>query len=161
MQTPPPGTPPTLNLVGKSCVTAKAITMTLKGTAKPTGGSSSGVLVAPYVDMGVLSNGGTLSSLASGGNVKSFSLAFVTAAGCKASWFGAFDPRAKQFADQISAVRAAGGDVKVSFGGATGIELAQACTDVKALQARGYLYELSRRVETSNGRERNVGAWRA
>jgi hypothetical protein len=55
--------------------------------------------------------------------------------GCKASWFNAFDPRTKQFADQISAIRAAGGDVKVSFGGATGIELAQACTDVKALQA--------------------------
>ncbi len=104
-------------------------------TATSTGGTSGGVLVAPYVDMGVLSNGGTLSSLATGGNVKSFSLAFVTASGCKASWFGAFDPRAKQFADQISAVRAAGGDVKVSFGGATGVELAQACTSTTALQA--------------------------
>ncbi|GLW30129.1 cellulose binding domain-containing protein [Actinoplanes regularis] len=112
-------------------------TPTASPTASPTNsnGSSSGVLVAPYVDMGVLSNGGTLSALAAGGNVKSFSLAFVTASGCKASWFGAFDPRAKQFADQISAVRAAGGDVKVSFGGATGVELAQACTSTSALQA--------------------------
>ncbi|BCJ53520.1 sugar hydrolase [Actinoplanes sp. NBRC 14428] len=94
------------------------------------------VLVAPYVDMGLLSNGGTtLAQLATSGNVKSFSLAFVTGAGCKASWFGAFDPRSRQFGDQIDALRAAGGDVKVSFGGATGIELAQACTDVKALQA--------------------------
>jgi hypothetical protein len=110
---------------------------TATATATSTSGSGAGgdVLVAPYVDMGVLSNGGTLTSLASGGNVKSFSLAFVTAAGCKASWFGAFDPRQKQFADQISAVRAAGGDVKVSFGGATGVELAQACTSTSALQA--------------------------
>ncbi|MGX6603955.1 cellulose binding domain-containing protein [Micromonosporaceae bacterium Da 78-11] len=102
-------------------------------TAPSTGGK---VLVAPYVDMGLLSNGSTtLAQLGSAGNIKSFSLAFVTSVGCKASWFNAFDPRAKQFADQISAVRAAGGDVKVSFGGATGVELAQACTDVKALQA--------------------------
>jgi hypothetical protein len=92
--------------------------------------------VAPYVDMGLLSGGGTtLAQLASAGNVKSYTLAFVTSAGCKASWFNAFDPRGKQFGDQITALRAAGGDVKVSFGGATGIELATACTDVKALQA--------------------------
>jgi len=94
------------------------------------------VLVATYVDKGLLSNGTTtLSQLGSSGNLKSFSLAFVTSVGCKASWFNAFDPRQKQFADQIAAVRAAGGDVKVSFGGATGIELAQACTSVAALQA--------------------------
>jgi hypothetical protein len=107
-------------------------------TAPPppaTGGGN--VLVAPYVDMGLLSNPGSpaLASLAASGGVKSYTLAFVTSAGCKASWFNAFDPRSKQFADQIGALRAAGGDVKVSFGGATGIELAQACADVTALQA--------------------------
>jgi hypothetical protein len=103
-------------------------------TSAPGGGGN--VLVAPYVDMGLLSNGSTtLAQLGSSGNLKSFSLAFVTSVGCKASWFNAFDPRQKQFADQIAAVRAAGGDVKVSFGGATGIELAQACTSTSALQA--------------------------
>jgi hypothetical protein len=111
-------------------------TTTAPSATAPAAGSGSSVLVAPYVDMGLLSNGSTtLAQLGSGGNVKSFSLAFVTSVGCKASWFNAFDPRAKQFADQIAAVRAAGGDVKVSFGGATGVELAQACTDVEALQA--------------------------
>ncbi|GAA0562009.1 hypothetical protein GCM10010172_51450 [Paractinoplanes ferrugineus] len=117
--------------------TTKAPT-TAPTTNPPTtsGPSTGGVLVAPYVDMGLLSNGSTtLAQLGSSGNVKSFSLAFVTSVGCKASWFNAFDPRQKQFADQIEAVRAAGGDVKVSFGGATGIELAQACTSVGALQA--------------------------
>jgi hypothetical protein len=103
-------------------------------TSAPSGGGNA--LVAPYVDMGLLSNGTTtLTQLGSSGNLKSFSLAFVTSVGCKASWFNAFDPRSKQFGDQISAVRAAGGDVKVSFGGATGIELAQACTSAGALQA--------------------------
>jgi hypothetical protein len=100
-------------------------------------GGNRGVLVAPYVDMGLLSNPGapTLAQMATGGGVTSYSLAFVNSAGCKASWFGAFDPRAEPFKDQIDALRAGGGDVKVSFGGATGIELATACTDVTALQA--------------------------
>jgi hypothetical protein len=120
-----PTTPPTTE--------PTAAPTTKAPTSSPGGGN---VLVAPYVDMGVLSNGSTtLAQLGAGGNVKSFSLAFVTSVGCKASWFNAFDPRTKQFADQIAAVRAAGGDVKVSFGGATGIELAQACSSVAALQA--------------------------
>ncbi len=154
------GAPTSCTINGASCAgggtttptTAPATTKpttapTTKPTTKPTTAptttppatsnpSSGNVLVAPYVDMGLLSNGSTtLAQLGSGGNVKSFSLAFVTSVGCKASWFNAFDPRQKQFADQIAAVRAAGGDVKVSFGGATGIELAQACTSVAALQA--------------------------
>ncbi|WIM96318.1 cellulose binding domain-containing protein [Actinoplanes oblitus] len=142
--TKPPTTKPTATATATATKTATAApTATRTTTAAPTAtatstsgsGSGGGVLVAPYVDMGVLSNGGTLASLADGGNVKSFSLAFVTASGCKASWFGAFDPRQKQFADQIGAIRAAGGDVKVSFGGATGVELAQACTSATALQA--------------------------
>jgi len=120
--TAPPTKPPT------TAPTTKPPTSTT-----PAGGT---ILVAPYVDMGLLSNGSTtLAQLAASGNVKSYTLAFVTSAGCKASWFNAFDPRGKQFGDQITALRAAGGDVKVSFGGATGIELAQACTDVRALQA--------------------------
>jgi hypothetical protein len=93
--------------------------------------------VAPYVDMGLLSNPGspTLAQMAASGGVNSYTLAFVNSAGCKASWFGAFDPRTQQFKDQIDELRAAGGDVRISFGGATGIELAAACTDVTALQA--------------------------
>ena len=103
---------------------------------EPTTPAAGNVLVAPYVDMGLLSNGSTtLSQLADSADVNAFSLAFVTAGGCKASWFGAFDPRQGQFRDQIDALRATGGDVKVSFGGATGAELAQACTDARALQA--------------------------
>ena len=119
---PPPTTPPA--------------TQPPSTTAPPAPGGSD-VLVAPYVDMGLLSNGGapTLAQLAASGGVKSYTLAFVTGAGCKASWFNAFDPRSRQFADQINALRAAGGDAIVSFGGATGIELAQACTSVPALQA--------------------------
>ncbi|MGA5305370.1 cellulose binding domain-containing protein [Nucisporomicrobium flavum] len=133
--TKPPTTAPTKPPTTAPTTQPPATTKPPATTAPPASGGGS-VRVAPYVDMGLLSNGSTtLSQLASSGNVKSFSLAFVTSAGCKASWFNAFDPRSKQFGDQIDALRRAGGDVKVSFGGATGIELAQACTDVKALQA--------------------------
>jgi Cellulose binding domain/Glycosyl hydrolases family 18 len=101
----------------------------------PPASGASGVLVAPYVDMGILSNGGKLQDLAAASGIRSFSLAFVTATGCKASWFNAVDPRTAPFKDQIDAIRKQGGDVKISFGGAIGQELAQACTDVNALQA--------------------------
>jgi hypothetical protein len=133
------GAPTSCTINGAPCGggTGPTTSPTPPATAPTTGTPGGGnVLVAPYVDMGLLSNGSTtLAQLGASGNFKSFSLAFVTSAGCKASWFNAFDPRQKAFADQIAAVRAAGGDVKISFGGATGIELAQACPSVPALQA--------------------------
>lgn len=96
--------------------------------------TASAVPVAPYVDMGAWPTP-VLSAMSAGGGVKSFTLGFVTSAGCKASWFNAYDPRAGWQSDEIGKIRAAGGDVKVSFGGASGIELAQACTDTSALVA--------------------------
>jgi hypothetical protein len=59
----------------------------------------------------------------------------VNSAGCRASWFNAYDPRTAWSKDQIDAIRARGGDVKISFGGASGIELAQACTTPAAVAA--------------------------
>ncbi|GAA0604474.1 chitinase [Kutzneria viridogrisea] len=90
--------------------------------------------VAPYVDMGAWPTP-SLSAMAKAGGLKGFTLGFVTSAGCKASWFNAYDPRAGWQADEIAKIRSAGGDVKVAFGGASGIELAQACTEVNALAA--------------------------
>jgi hypothetical protein len=138
---PPTATPPTAPTTAPTrpptaAPTVPPSTGAPQPTRPPTGGGAD-VAVAPYVDMGLLSNPGapTLAQMAASGGVKSYTLAFVNSAGCKASWFNAFDPRAGQFKDQIDALRAAGGDVKISFGGATGIELAAACTDVTALQA--------------------------
>ena len=132
---PPATTPPATAPTSRPPTTAPTTTPPVTTAPPPPAGGGT-TLVAPYVDMGLLSNGGTtLAQLATSAGVKAYTLAFVTGAGCKASWFGAFDPRARQFADQIAALRAAGGDVIVSFGGATGIELAQACGSVPALQA--------------------------
>ncbi|GGM41431.1 cellulose binding domain-containing protein [Dactylosporangium sucinum] len=96
------------------------------------GGST--IPVAPYVDMGAWPTP-SLTDMATAGNLKSFTLAFVNSAGCKASWFNAYDPRAAWARDQIDAIRARGGDVKISFGGASGIELAQACSTPAAVAA--------------------------
>jgi cellulose binding protein with CBM2 domain len=92
------------------------------------------IRVAPYVDMGSWPTP-ILTDMAIAGNLTSFTLAFITASGCKAMWFNAYDPRQGWSRDQIDAIRARGGDVKISFGGATGIELAQACSTVDSLLA--------------------------
>jgi hypothetical protein len=114
-------------------------TRTASPTPSPTGGGGGGgtgstLPVAPYVDMGAWPTP-ALTTMATSGNLKNFTLAFVNSAGCKASWFNAYDPRAAWSKDQIDAIRARGGDVKISFGGASGIELAQACTTPAAVAA--------------------------
>jgi chitodextrinase len=97
------------------------------------GGGTPGLIrTAPYVDMGAWPTP-SLTAMSQASGLKSFTLGFVTSAGCKASWFNAYDPRQAWAKDQIDALRAAGGDVKISFGGASGIELAQACTSVDSL----------------------------
>lgn len=107
-------------------------------TPAPTGSSTPAPNVpmplAPYVDMGAWPTP-SLTADSAGSGIKSFTLAFVTSVGCKASWFNAYDPRAAWAKDQIDAIRASGGDVKVSFGGASGTELAAACPTVDALFA--------------------------
>jgi hypothetical protein len=105
------------------------------GTAQavPAGPAAAVALpVAPYVDMGEWPTP-SLSAMSAAGKDKSFTLGFVTSAGCKASWFNAYDPRAGWQSAEIAKIRGAGGDVKVSFGGQSGAELAQACTSVSAL----------------------------
>ncbi len=100
------------------------------------GGGGSTLRVAPYIDMGSYPTP-VLTDVAKASTVKSFTLAFIIAGGnaCKASWFNAFDPRTGWELGDITNLRKAGGDVKISFGGEAGLELAQACTDVNALTA--------------------------
>jgi hypothetical protein len=96
--------------------------------------AGTGLAHAPYVDMGSWPSP-NLPAMVSSGNLRNVTLAFITASGCKAMWFNAYDPRQRWAGDQIDAIRARGGDVKISFGGATGIELAQMCGSVASLAA--------------------------
>ena len=76
--------------------------------------------------------------IADASGVKYFTLAFVLdGGGCQASW-GGRTPLAQEtsLAPAIAALRARGGDVIVSFGGAGGRELAIGCQTAAALQAQ-------------------------
>ena len=69
--------------------------------------------------------------------MKQFNLAFVVSGGgsCTPEWGGVTAVGADPVASQIGALRAIGGDVRISFGGQAGRELAITCTDVTQLES--------------------------
>jgi hypothetical protein len=92
---------------------------------------------APYVDTSLYPPF-SLVSTAQATGVKQFNLAFVVAGasgGCTPEWGGVTAIGADPVAGQISALRAIGGDVRISFGGEAGSELAVTCTSAAQLQA--------------------------
>ncbi|MCH2211682.1 MAG: cellulase family glycosylhydrolase [Fuerstiella sp.] len=91
---------------------------------------------APYVDT-TLWPLFDIVSTAQQQNVKHFTLAFVVAepGTNEPSWGGYYDVSSNFRGDEIAAIRAMGGEVMVSFGGAAGTELAVAIPDVNQLTA--------------------------
>ncbi|MFC1440579.1 cellulose binding domain-containing protein [Streptacidiphilus sp. N1-10] len=109
-------------------------------SAAVTGVAGSGTVpgtAAPYVDLGAWPTP-SLPAIAAATGLKQFSLGFLIngSTPCTASWFGAYDPASGWEKADFDAIRAAGGDVRPSFGGANGTELAQSCTTVAALAAQ-------------------------
>ncbi|MEU6315931.1 cellulose binding domain-containing protein [Streptomyces sp. NPDC047014] len=101
-------------------------------TAPPPGG---GARFAPYVDTSLYPAYDLLDTATRTG-VKEFHLAFITSGGgCAPLWGGVTDLANDKVAAQIGALRAKGGDVRVSFGGAAGHELALNCATVDDLAA--------------------------
>jgi chitinase len=88
---------------------------------------------APYVETWSRIS---LTNLATATGHKFYTLAFMLSSGCSASWNGD-TPLANDdfYGAQITALRKTGGDVIISFGGASGTELATACKTVESLQA--------------------------
>ncbi|GAA0472943.1 cellulose binding domain-containing protein [Streptomyces stramineus] len=102
-------------------------------TAPAPGGG--GAAFAPYVDT-VLHPAYDLLGTAKKTGVKEFNLAFITSSGgCTPSWGGVSDLAGNPVARQIGPLREAGGDVRVSFGGAAGSELGLACSSAETLAA--------------------------
>jgi hypothetical protein len=91
---------------------------------------------APYVDTSLFPPF-SLTATAQQTGVRQFNLAFVVAGGggCTPEWGGVTALRSDPVASQIGALRAMGGDVRISFGGANGSELATVCTSASQLQA--------------------------
>ena len=102
----------------------------------------SGKVFAPYIDMGLTASWQLLNIQQQSG-IKVFTLGFVVGnGGCTPTWGGvgatvANDtlPNGTTMLSIIQGIRAAGGDVIISFGGASGTELALGCTTVASLQA--------------------------
>ena len=99
------------------------------------GGTAATSGFAPYVDTS-LYPAFDLVAAATATGVKDYNLAFVTdGGGCTPKWGGVTDLGTDAVAAQIGALRAKGGDVRVSFGGAAGSELALNCSSADALAA--------------------------
>ncbi|MBW8799584.1 MAG: cellulose binding domain-containing protein [Streptomyces sp.] len=114
-------------------------TATPTPTASPTQTTGSGTTAsagfAPYVDTSLYPAFNLLAA-ANATGVKNYNLAFVTdGGGCTPKWGGVTDLASDGVASQIGALRAKGGDVRVSFGGASGSELATTCSSADALAA--------------------------
>ncbi|GGT41894.1 sugar hydrolase [Streptomyces phaeofaciens] len=98
-------------------------------------GTTTSAGFAPFVDTSLYPAFDLLAHTAATG-VKDYNLAFVTdGGGCTPKWGGVTDLASDKVASQIGALRAEGGDVRVSFGGAAGSELATTCSSADALAA--------------------------
>ncbi|MFG3054995.1 cellulose binding domain-containing protein [Kitasatospora sp. NPDC048239] len=127
--TAPPS--PTATATAKPTTPAPTATATATGTPVPAGGAG----FAPYVDTSLYPPYDLVATAKATG-VKNFNLAFVVSGGgCTPKWGGVSDLSADAVAAQIGALRAIGGDVRVSFGGANGSELALACSSTAELTA--------------------------
>ncbi len=116
-------------------------TVTVAVVSAPTSGNWPAHVFAPYVDM-TLYPTYNLSTAMQAAGLKYFTLAFITADSSNAAAWGGYSSYEvnggtfdQSIRAQVAAVRAAGGDVSVSFGGEAGTELALAITNVSALTA--------------------------
>jgi hypothetical protein len=115
---------------------------TATASASPTTSSSAGTPsdgaagFAPYVDTSLFPPFNLVTTAQQTG-VKQFNLAFVVSGGggCTPEWGGVTAIGSDPVAAQIAALRAIGGDVRISFGGEDGEELAETCSSVSQLEA--------------------------
>ncbi|MEU1268886.1 cellulose binding domain-containing protein [Streptomyces sp. NPDC005799] len=132
--TPEPSGRPTQSATPTPTPTVTASPSQSAGTGNGTGTTASAGF-APYVDTSLYPAFDLLAS-ANATGVKNYNLAFVTdGGGCTPKWGGVTDLGGDGVASQIGALRAKGGDVRVSFGGASGSELATTCSSADALAA--------------------------
>lgn len=94
-------------------------------------------IAAPFVDIGAFPTP-NLTQIAETTGLRDFSLGFIVngTSTCQATWFNAFTMSQGFEQSDIASLRALGADVKPSFGGEAGTELAQSCTDVTSLTAQ-------------------------
>jgi chitinase len=115
---------------GVALATAKSATVGLAAASS----ALPSQFVAPYLQVNSSDAGDMAADMAASG-VKDYTLAFLTPqSGCTPQWEDGGDG-VGAFNSQISALQAAGGNVIISFGGESGGELAETCTNVSQLTA--------------------------
>ena len=114
---------------------AAAIGLAATANAAPAaGGTFPAHYSAPYLQISSSDAGDLAKDMAASGD-KFYTLAFLTPkSGCTPEWEDGGDS-VGAFSSQITALQNAGGNVIISFGGASGGELAEKCTSVSSLEA--------------------------
>jgi hypothetical protein len=133
----PPSSPTPSASPSPSATPSQSPTGTPSPSTSPGAPSAGAAGFAPYVDTSLFPPF-NLASTADATGVKQFNLAFVVAGGsggCTPEWGGVTAIGDDPVASQIAALRAIGGDVRISFGGEDGSELAQTCTSLSQLEA--------------------------
>ncbi|KMS71473.1 sugar hydrolase [Streptomyces viridochromogenes] len=126
--TPTPTATPTQSATSTATPTAKP-------SESPGTGTGTAAGFAPYIDTS-LYPAFDMAASAEATGVKDYNLAFITdGGGCTPKWGGVTDLGTDAVAAQIGDLRAKGGDVRVSFGGAAGSELATTCSSADTLAA--------------------------
>ncbi|MCG7205877.1 glycoside hydrolase family 18 protein [Streptomyces arenae] len=137
-QSPTPTPTPTPSATRTPTATPTATPTPTASPSQSTGtgsGTTTSAGFAPYVDTSLYPAFDLLAAVDATG-VKNYNLAFITdGGGCTPKWGGVSDLSSDAVAAQIGALRAKGGDVRVSFGGASGSELATTCSSADALAA--------------------------
>jgi chitinase len=133
-RTPRNSWPTALALAAVTALGTSGIAFATAGPAAAAGAAFPAHYAAPYLQIDS-SDAGDMAADEAATGLKYYTLAFlIPQSGCTPEWeddgsgVGAF-------ASQISALQAAGGNVIISFGGESGGELAQTCTNVSQLTA--------------------------
>ncbi|WP_405723027.1 chitinase [Streptomyces sp. NBC_01537] len=109
--------------------TTTAHAATTHATALPSG------VAAPYLYLG-WGNPPSATSVMSATGIQQFTMAFILSDGtCKPAWDGSRPLTGGTDQSTIKAIRAAGGDVTVSFGGWSGNKLGESCSSASKLAA--------------------------
>jgi len=104
------------------------------GSSQAAGASVPAHYSAPYLQIESSDAGDLAADMKASGD-KYYTLAFLTPkSGCTPEWEDGGDSLGA-FTKQVSALQSSGGNVLISFGGASGGELAQTCTSASSLES--------------------------
>jgi chitinase len=113
---------------------AGSLALATAGPATAAGAAFPAHFAAPYLQIDS-SDAGDMAADEAATGLKDYTLAFLTPqSGCTPEWEDG-GAGVSAFTSQVSAIQASGGNVIISFGGESGGELAQTCTNVSQLTA--------------------------